>query len=90
MTGGPRFWTGAALELARHPSLWPTAVAQAGRLARPRWWRRPPFLPVPHRDYLRHRLETQYGWDGEPEPDDVITYLEWCRQMTRLRRGTRR
>jgi hypothetical protein len=90
MTGGPRFWTGAGLALARHPSLWPTAVAQTGRLARPRWWRHRPFLPVPHRDYLRHRLETQYGGDHEPEPHDVITYLEWCRQMTRLTRGARR
>jgi hypothetical protein len=90
MTGGPRFWTGAGLALARHPSLWPTAVAQTGRLARPRWWRHLPFLPVPRRDYLRHRLETQYGRDHEPEPHDVITYLEWCRQMTRLTRGARR
>jgi hypothetical protein len=90
MTGGPRFWTGAALALVRHPSLWPTAVAQTGRLARPRWWRHLPFLPVPRRDYLRHRLETQYGRDHEPEPHDVITYLEWCRQMTRLTRGARR
>jgi hypothetical protein len=90
MTAGPRFWTGAALALARHPSLWPTAVVQTGRLARPQWWRHPPFLPVPHREYLRYRLETQYGRDHEPESHDVITYLEWCRQITRLRRGTRR
>ena len=90
MSGGPRFWPRVAFAVARHPSLWPTAVAQAGRLARPRWWRQPPFLPVPQRDYLRHRLETQYGRDHEPEPGDVITYLVWCRQMTRLRRGTRR
>ncbi len=84
MTGGPRFWTGAALAVARHPRLWATAVAQTGRLARPRWWRHAPFLPVPDREYLRHRFETQYGRDHEPEPDDVITYLEWCRHMNSL------
>jgi hypothetical protein len=89
-TGGARFWAGAAVAVARRPRLWATAIAQAGRLARPRWWRRPPFLPVPDREYLRHRLETQYGRDHEPEPDDVTTYLEWCRQMTRLRRQARR
>jgi hypothetical protein len=89
-TGGARFWAGAAVAVARRPRLWATAIAQAGRLARPRWWRRPPFLPVPDREYLRHRLETQYGRDHEPEPDDVTTYLEWCRQMTRLRREARR
>jgi len=90
VTGGPRFWTGAAFAVARHPRLWTTAVAQAGKLARPRWWRRPPFLPVPDREYLRHRLETQYGRYHDPEPHDVITYLEWCRQMARIRRGTPR
>jgi len=85
-TGGARFWARAAAEVARRPRLWLTALAQAGRLARPRWWRHAPFLPVPQREYLRHRLETQYGRDGEPAPADVVTYLEWCRQMTRLRR----
>jgi hypothetical protein len=85
-TGGARFWARAAAAVARHPRLWPTALAQAGRLARPAWWRRPPFLPVPHREYLRHRLETQYGRDGEPVPHDVVTYLEWCRQMAHVQR----
>jgi hypothetical protein len=85
-TGGARFWARAAVAVARRPRLWPTAIAQAGRLARPRWWRHAPFLPVPHREYLRHRLETQYGRDADPAPDDVVTYLAWCRQMTQLRR----
>jgi hypothetical protein len=47
-------------------------------------------MPAPSREYLRHRLETQYGRDHDPDPDDVVAYLEWCRQMTHLRRGTRR
>jgi hypothetical protein len=81
---------GAVVAVARRPGLWATAARQAGRLARPRWWGRPPFLPVPDRAYVRFRLETQYGGDPDPEPQDVITYLEWCRQMTRLRRSTRR
>ncbi|HKA93041.1 MAG TPA: hypothetical protein VKE97_04505 [Acidimicrobiia bacterium] len=90
VTGGARFWARATAAVARHPRLWPTALAQAGRLARPRWWRRPPFLPLPHGEYLRHRLETQYGREGEPASDDVVTYLEWCRQMTRFQRRTPR
>ncbi len=49
------------------------------RLARPGWWRRPPFVPLPDPDYLRFRLETQYGSDRDPVPGDVITYLHWCR-----------
>jgi hypothetical protein len=89
-TGGIRFWAGAAVAVARRPDLWATAVTQAGRLARPGWWRRPPFVPAPSKEYLRHRLDTQYGRDHEPEPDDVVAYLEWCRQMAHLRRSTRR
>ena len=85
-----RFWARAVGDVARRPRLWPTALAQAGRLARPRWWRRPPFLPVPDRDYLRFRFETHYGNAGEPEPLDLVRYLEWCRDMSRRARVARR
>jgi hypothetical protein len=74
------------LVLAR-PHLWPTALRQAARLARPGWWRRPPFLPVPDPDYLHFRMETQYG-AAEPDPHDLVTYLEWCRaESRRMHRG---
>jgi hypothetical protein len=56
------------------------ALRQARRLARPTWWRRPPYLPLPDRDYLRFRFETQYG-ETAPDPRDVVAYLEWCRSM---------
>jgi hypothetical protein len=70
---------GAAV--AGEPRLWSTAVGQVRRLARPAWWRRPPFLPLPDRDYLRFRMTTAYGGDGRrpPEPADVLAYLRWCR-----------
>jgi hypothetical protein len=75
---GLRFWARATFLVIRRPQLWVTAVRQAHRLAPGRWWRRPPFLPVPDREYLRFRLETQYGADGVPAPADLVTYLEWC------------
>jgi hypothetical protein len=51
------------------------------------WWRRPPFLPLPDRDYLRFRLQTQYGDPNHrAEPGDLITYLEWCRSYRTLLR----
>jgi hypothetical protein len=73
---------GAVLVGAR-PSLWTTAARQARRLARPEWWRRPPFLPVPDREYLEFRFATQYGTESavRPDPRDLVTYLEWCREM---------
>ena len=79
-----------ARALARRPGLWPTAVAQAARLARPRWWAHPPFLPLPDPDYVRFRLETQYGRDVAADgiaADDLLAYLEWCRQVSRLSRA---
>ena len=82
-----RWLARAGLVLARHPTLWLVALAQVFRLARPGWWRRPPFLPVPDRAYLRFRLQTAYGDpDREPEPHDVVTYLRWCRSYRRAAR----
>ena len=58
---GPIVWLRVAVAVGARPGLWPTAVRQTGRLARRGWWRRPPFLPLPGADYLRFRMETQYG-----------------------------
>ena len=38
-------------------------------------------MPTPDPDYLRFRLETQYGTDQAPDPADVVTYLHWCRSI---------
>ena len=71
----------------RRPGLWPTALAEAGRLAAPGWWRRRPFLPLPDREYLRFRMQTMYGDGGHPpEAPDLVTWLEWCRSFRRVSR----
>jgi hypothetical protein len=76
-----RWWVVAVSGVLRRPALWPTAVSQAVRLARPGWWRRPPFLPLPDRDYVRFRMQTAYGSAGNPAPDDLVAYLKWCREF---------
>jgi len=77
-------WRATAAVLVR-PSLWGTAVRQVAVLAAPGWWRRAPRLPLPDADYLRFRLQTAYGDpDRAPEPEDVVTYLHWCRAWPRL------
>ncbi|MCU1462291.1 MAG: hypothetical protein JWO37_2366 [Acidimicrobiales bacterium] len=82
-----RWVRGAALAVARHPALWPTAAGQLLRLARPGWWRRWPPVPAPDEAYLRFRLQTAYGDpDRPPEPADVVTYLRWCRSTRDLLR----
>lgn len=74
----------AGIAVLRRPALWTTAVRQARRTAAPGWWKRRPFLPVPSGEYLEFRLVTQYGDAAcRPEPDDVVKYLEWCRQWDR-------
>lgn len=65
------------------PWLWATAL----RLAPRGWWRRAPHLPVPDAAYLRFRMVTMYGdATHAPEPDDLVTYLKWCRRFPRARR----
>lgn len=75
-----RAWS--LLPVAVRPWLWPVAVSTALRLASPGWWRRWPPLPRPDPTYLRFRMMTNYGGDGsgEPDPDDLVQYLEWCRR----------
>jgi hypothetical protein len=69
------------------PWLWPTAAVQVVALAPVRWWRHRPYLPVPDPAYLRFRMLTQYGDpEHEPEPADLVTYLEWCRRYRALLR----
>lgn len=80
----PRWWLAVAWAVARRPGLWTVAAEQVLRLARPGWWRRAPFVPLPDPDYLRFRLETQYGDDRDPDPQDVVTYLAWCREYGHL------
>lgn len=88
---GARFWFGVARGLAVRPSLWPTAVVEVLLLARPKWWRHAPFLPLPDPAYVRFRLETQYGSGAVADrmrPHDVVEYLDWCRDMaTEARRA---
>jgi hypothetical protein len=81
-----RWLVRAARAVVPHPSLWSTGIRQASLLARRGWWRRRPFLPLPDGAYLRFRLQTAYGGTGadrDPEPEDLLTYLRWCRE-TRL------
>jgi hypothetical protein len=91
----PRWAWRAVAAVTRHPSVWATALRQAWVLAAPGWWHRPPFLPLPTPEYLWFRLQTAYGGEGdrEPDPDDLVTYLRWCREQrsyqNRRRRGPR-
>ncbi|HET8622003.1 MAG TPA: hypothetical protein VFM14_00420 [Gemmatimonadales bacterium] len=64
-----------ALDLAR--AVW--AFRRRG------WWRRPPFLPLPDRDYLRWRMDTAYADENAvPPADDVVRFARWRRETMGL------
>jgi len=49
------------------------------------WWRRPPFLPLPDRTYLRWRMHTAYADENAvPPPEDVIRFARWRRETMGL------
>jgi hypothetical protein len=71
-----------AMAIAARPALWWTAVVQLRRLSPRGWWRRWPPVPRPDRAYLRFRIQTMWGdADHEPEANDLVAYLQWCRSM---------
>jgi hypothetical protein len=77
-----------ALAVLVRPWLWPVAVVQVLRLARPGWWRRWPLLPLPDDGLWRFRMETAYGGSGDASPNgpDVLSFLRWSRDMRHWRR----
>jgi hypothetical protein len=82
-----RWLVRAALVVLRHPGLWGIAIVQLLRLAVPGWWHRWPPLPLPDADYLRFRLQTQYGDpEREPDPADLVSYLHWCKSYGKVAR----
>jgi hypothetical protein len=49
-----------------------------------RWYRTPPFLPLPPPEYLRWRMYTAYGdEDALPPVRDVLRYARWRRELLR-------
>jgi hypothetical protein len=49
------------------------------------WYRRPPFLPLPPRDYMQWRMFTAYG-DASTVPPvrDVVNFARWRRETMGL------
>ena len=70
---------GLTVRAATSPSLARDLLKVSWRLRSRRWFLKPPFLPVPSRDYTRWRMYTAYGdEDAVPPVDDVIRYARWA------------
>lgn len=84
-----RSWTALYLGLAWRALVNPRLAVDLLRLAwsfRARaWYRRPPFLPLPPREYLRWRMFTAYGdEDAIPPIRDVVNFARWRRETMGL------
>ena len=63
----------------RHPGLAADLLRVSWRFRARDWWRRPPFLPLPDRRYMRWRMHTAYGDDDAvPPARDVERYARWA------------
>lgn len=62
-----------------NPSLARALLVVSWRFRDRAWYRRPPFLPVPSRDYTRWRMHTAFG-DPETVPtvEEAIRYVRWA------------
>lgn len=89
MQSPARSWSSLYARLALRAAVSPRLAVDLLRLTwsfRSRdWWRRPPFLPVPPRDYVRWRMFTAYGHeDAIPPVDDVVNFARWRRETMGL------
>ena len=77
----------ALAALLLRPPLWPTALVEFTRFVPGGWWRRAPFIPLPHKGLASFRVETMYG-DAKTAPSagDLIVWLQWCRAQNRRAR----
>jgi hypothetical protein len=83
-----RSWTRLALALVARALLNPLVAwdlwTMAWAMRRRDWHRRPPFLPLPPREYVRWRMYTAYGdEDAIPPVRDVLRFARWRREITR-------
>ena len=82
-------WTGLYVRLALRALVNPRLAVDLLRLTwsfRARdWYKRPPFLPLPPRDYMEWRMCTAYG-DAHTVPParDVVNFARWRRETMGL------
>ncbi len=86
---GAASWASLAARLAGraalHPRLALDLLNTLWAFRRREWWRRPPFLPLPDRDYLRWRMYTAYADENAvPPAADVVRFARWRRETMGL------
>jgi hypothetical protein len=70
------------LRCLRHPSLAADLLRVAWRFRARDWYRRPPFLPLPDKNYIAWRMHTAYGdHHAVPPAVDIERYARWTRNI---------
>jgi hypothetical protein len=82
-------WLGLTARLSARAFVSPRLALDLLRTAwafrRRHWWRKPPFLPVPDRTYLKWRMYTAYADENAvPPAEDVIRFARWRRETMGL------
>ncbi len=86
----PRLIARLLVAAALRPGLAVRLAGAAWRFRRRRWYARPPFLPLPPREYLDWRLETAYGAGPAELPAEPLRrYLDWSAAQVRAARVER-
>lgn len=84
-TSWPALVAALTLRAAVNPRLAVDLVRLAWSFRARGWWRRPPFLPLPPREYVRWRMFTAYGdVAAVPPVEDVIRFARWRRETMGL------
>jgi hypothetical protein len=74
-----------AWRAARDPRVARDLLALAWVMRARRWYRKPPFLPLPPPEYLRWRMYTAFGDEAcLPGAADVVRYARWRRRLLAL------
>lgn len=74
-----------ALRALLRPQLAIDLVRLAWSFRAREWWRRPPFLPIPPREYMQWRMFTAYGDpNAVPPVNDVVSFARWRRETMGL------
>lgn len=85
----PASWTSLTTRLVLralvHPRLALDLVRLVWSFRARQWYRRPPFLPLPPREYIRWRMFTAYGDEAAVPPvEDVVRFARWRRETMQL------
>lgn len=84
----PKGWAGFLLRLTLRALINPRVavdlLALSWAFRHREWWRQPPFLPLPDRDYMDWRLHTTYGDEvAVPPVEGVLRFARWRRTILR-------